>query len=152
MNNTKELIPTEIASMSEVVVEYMGYKYNAIVDIDISDCAGIYHRCKVFAKIPVEVDSYPEEDKYYIVRGWFNKANENGGYLIYPDYLDWRKIHEVWEKVMEVRMDWIDTVKYKHSIERAITGGTPLEAFTALYNAITFINKLKQENENNKSI
>ena len=152
MNNTKELIPTEIASMSEVVVEYMGYKYNAIVDIDISDCAGIYHRCKVFAKIPVEVDSYPEEDKYYIVRGWFNKANENGGYLIYPDYLDWRKIHEVWEKVREDDKKYgLSKILCKSSVligavKISLLNGTPLEVFTALYNAIEFINNLKQEN------
>jgi hypothetical protein len=145
----KELTPAEIASMSEVVAKYMGYKYKSIADIDNSDCGGIYDRCKVFAKIPIEIDAYPNSDQYYIKTGWHQLANENGGYLINPDFIKWDWIHEVWEKVRGK----LPITNHEIGLAAgAILYGTPLEAFTALYHAIEFINNLKQENDNNKSI
>ena len=94
-----KLTQEQITSMSEVVAKYMGYKYTAMIDIDFSDCGGLYDRCKVFSKIPLEIDSYPDSDQYYIKVGWHQKANENGGYLINPDFVNWNFIHEVWNKI-----------------------------------------------------
>lgn len=65
------------------------------------------------------------------------------------NFLDWNRIHEVWEKVRE------DDTKYELSkilckssvlinvVKTSLVNGTPLEAFTALFNAIQFINQLK---------
>jgi hypothetical protein len=129
-----KLTQEQISEMSEVVAKYMGYEYSAIADIDNSDCGGIYDRCKVFAKIPIEIDSYPDDDQYYIKNEWFNKAIEKKGYLIDPDYLDWNKIHEVWEKL---RKECTHTQRV--NIKETLSYGTKEQTFTALYNAIKFI-------------
>jgi len=137
-----KLTQEQITSMSEVVAKYMGYKYSAIADVDNSDCGGIYDRCKVFAKIPIEVDAYPESDQYYIYQGWFNKALQNGGYMIDPDYLDWNRIHEVWEK-FKIDKNIKNTILYD-PIVTLLAFGTKEQAFTAIYNAIKIIQYEKQ--------
>jgi len=136
MQETK-LTQEQITSMSEVVAKYMGYKYSAIADVDNSDCGGIYDRVKVFAKIPIEIDSYPDSDQYYIKNEWFNKAIQNGYYLIDPDFNTWDWIHEVWEKV-KLDENFKNTILYD-PIVTLLAFGTKEQAFTAIYNAIKFI-------------
>lgn len=51
---------------NRMIAEFMGYTYyHPGVDIDTSDCGGIYERFEIFSKIPIEVDEYPESDQYY---------------------------------------------------------------------------------------
>lgn len=48
------------------ITEFMGYiYYHKGVDIDTSDCGGIYDRYEIFSKVPILVDEYPNEDQYY---------------------------------------------------------------------------------------
>ena len=99
----KELTPTEIASMSEAVAEYMGWE-------------------------KLERDG----DPYYL------KSNKDLFWYKCSDAIVWDWIHEVWKKIRE------DEIFKKYisddKIVSLISYGTPLEAFTALYNAIEFIN------------
>jgi len=98
---------------------------------------------------PTKISSMSEEVAKYMgewnepQKYWFGKNSIN--------FLDWNNIHEVWEKV---RGENVDNATYKdyrkfRALQKIayknIAVGTPLEAFTALYNAIEFINKLKQE-------
>lgn len=108
MSNNTELTTTDIASMSEVVAEYMEW-----------------------------VKKERDGDYYYLMTNgelfWYNTN----------DAIDWNIIHEVWDNIRdEERVN--TTPKYCNALNN-ISYGTPLEAFTALFNAIQFINKLKQE-------
>jgi hypothetical protein len=68
-------------------------------------------------------------------------------------YLDWNRLHEAWEKVRDydAGKEYFEYERFKYIIEYKFLKGTPLETLTALYNAIQFINQLKQQ-ENEKSI
>ena len=76
----------------------------------------------------------------------------------YPELcLDWRSIHSVWEKVrnqLESLVDGEDSdaVKHYRNLEEKIIRGTTEQCLTALYNAIIFINQLKEQNNANKDI
>ena len=111
------LTPEHIASMSEVVAKYMGWK-----------------------RIPQkEIDYWRIDDFFQCFIG--NECFDS----------DWNRIHEVWEKVSEeeyiTTMSYNDSLKgseFYETIEYTLVESTPLEAFTALYNAIAFINNLKK--------
>ena len=106
MNNTKELTPTEIASMSEVVAKYMG----------------------------LEINKNMYGDKY---------SELPNGNIIFHKYIpSWNRIHEVWEKVREDEA-FKNTILYD-PIVSLMAFGNELQCFTALFEIITFINKLKQ--------
>ena len=56
----------EIKAGNKLIAEYMGYKYHHPgIDIDESDCGGIYTRREIFSKIPIESQDFPEQDQYY---------------------------------------------------------------------------------------
>ena len=61
---------------------------------------------------------------------------------------DWNILHKVWEKVRA--KEW--QLANSYNVQRSILEGTPIEAFTALYNAIIFINQLKITNNENNNI
>ena len=83
------------------------------------------------------------------------------GYYMHPDYGfalpsymalhdSWVSIHSVWEKFRELRHKPTKVRIRGHydkceSIISAISYGTPLEAFTALYEAINWFNSLNKE-------
>lgn len=51
---------------NKIIAKFMGYiYYHPGVDVDYSDCGGIYNRVEVFSKIPILVNEYPEDDQYY---------------------------------------------------------------------------------------
>ena len=125
MANTKELTPTEIATMSEVVAKYMGAKITNY-SCGVNDaCFDSFFKEKLYTQIPL------------------NR-------LDYHSSWDW--IHEVWEKVLSEK-GYAGTKLdiFKSYITLGLIRSNGLQAFTALYNAIEFINQLKQEN-GNKSI
>jgi hypothetical protein len=56
----------EIKEGNILIAEFMGYKYyHPHVDVDYSDCGGIWDRVEVFSKVPIEVNEYPEDNQYY---------------------------------------------------------------------------------------
>jgi hypothetical protein len=69
-------------------------------------------------------------------------------------YLDWNRLHEVWEKVRDYDAgeDYFEYERFKFIIEVRLLKGIPLQTLTAIYNAIIFINKLKQQENGKKSI
>ena len=136
--------------MSEVIANYMGFKYSAIVDVDNSDCGGLYDRVKVFSKIPIEVDSYPDSDQYYIKVGWHKKANENGSYLIDPYFITWDWIHDIFEKISSestLRMKMKECRIFGNlqaKLKLQILNNKKEKSFEAIYNAIQFINSIEK--------
>ncbi len=64
------MIGEEISSETKVgnrlIAEFLGYKYyHAGIDIDYSDCGGIYDRKEIFSKAPILSKDYPDSDQYY---------------------------------------------------------------------------------------
>jgi len=84
---------------------------------------------------------------------WRNEFREFICYGNVESFLDWNRLHEVWEKVREEKIfDYKKGVPYgriKSNVMISIIKGIPLETLTALYNCIQFINQLKESNDNN---
>lgn len=140
----EELTPEQIAEGSEVMARYDGFEYDAIADIDDSDCGGIYERCKVFSKIPIEINAYPDIDQYYVKNGWFLKANENGGYLINPNYLDWNALHEVWDKLQN-EDNWTNIpMKKQVELTNCFSWESKQQTFTTLVEAVKWLEGVKK--------
>ena len=84
---------------------------------------------------------------------------------IYSDYditdftyyhTSWEWIHSAWEKfreekfepvnqMLEASIPYYQFLQHKNKVGKEILGGTPLEAFTALYEAIKWFNELNKE-------
>lgn len=48
------------------IAKFMGYIYHHKgIDIDFSDCGGIYDRKEIFSKIPIISEDYPDSDQHY---------------------------------------------------------------------------------------
>jgi hypothetical protein len=103
--------------------------------------------------------------------GWFNRKSENG--IIYwskeGQYItretqlvertyyhnSWEWLHPVWEKFRdmskEIALKYDEKTYNTHAyvycngIRKAITDGTKMEAFTALYEGIVWFNSLNKE-------
>ncbi|CAB4131406.1 hypothetical protein UFOVP129_85 [uncultured Caudovirales phage] len=129
----KELTPTEIASMSEVLAKYMGVTVERLYPENKKEGQSGLHF------------TFPKDMKLPYSLIYRNCSMES---IRYHSSWDW--IHEVWEKVSSEEVDGMN--QYWYQIELAICGNDIQEAFWALHRAITFINNLKQQNENNKSI
>lgn len=88
----------------------LGWKYyEPKVDIDHSECGGLYRRCEVWSKIPIELDRFDEDDQYYPKTNWFKKAYEHGGYKTNLNY------DSDWESLMEV-VEFIETLNFENTI------------------------------------
>lgn len=62
----EKLTEQQIKDGNRLIAEFMGYiYYHKGVDIDFSECGGIYDRFEIFSKVPILVDEYPNEDQYY---------------------------------------------------------------------------------------
>ena len=56
----------EIKEGNKLIAAFLGYKYyHKGVDIDESECGGIYTRKEIFSKVPILVDEYKKENQYY---------------------------------------------------------------------------------------
>ena len=76
----------------------MGFKFHERVDIDYSDCGGIYTRTDVYSKDPIPVESYPEHDQFYLKDDWVAEV----GSVIYGElkyHTSWEWLHQVIEKI-----------------------------------------------------
>ena len=83
---------------NKLIAEFMGYiYYHSGVDIDNSDCGGIYEKTEVFSKVPILVNDY-DECVYF-------KDVPN------PDY---RKVNTMWNNDIEF-ISW-STLNYKDYI------------------------------------
>jgi hypothetical protein len=111
----EELTPEQIASMSEVIAEYMGW-----------EILGYYDKITHKRKRIIRVNIY----------GYWEEYNSLDA--------DWNVLHEVWEKVRYSRIDKAEYHVHCSKIKVVLTDGTKLQTLEALFNAIQFINKLKQ--------
>jgi len=81
-------------------------------------------------------------------RTWVENDADNIRYVSeYKYHSSWDWLHEVWEKVREEIIYIREADEYYLECSYQISEGTPLEALTALYTAIIFINQLKENNE-----
>ena len=112
-DNGIELTPDQIASMSEVIAEYMGYEVKIINN---AICVKLI--C------------------WQTIISWAK----------YHSSWDW--LHEVWEKVREEKV--IINSEMEGEIYSSFMSGNKLQAFEAVFNAIQFINQLKQTENGNK--
>jgi hypothetical protein len=65
---------------------------------------------------------------------------------IYYDDIDWEWIHEIWEKVRYQNIPVNADINYSLHLDKIqdfIIENLKLQAFTALFNCIQFINQLK---------
>ena len=166
-----DLTPTEIASMSEVVAKYMGLeKFEAK-----QACHTLYGSFDFFYDEPdcVYVKGASDEFRKHLILSNPEQVGLRYDFKLFEDYhyasclkypSSWDWIHEVWEKVKNESFILRNALKIndytlhhkfeqlKETIKYKLFNDTPLEAFTALYNAIEFINNLKQQNNGNSSI
>jgi len=65
---------------NKLIAYYMGYiYYHKGIDMDFSDCGGIYDRYEVFSKVPILSNDYEDYDQYHfkeILNPNSNKENE----------------------------------------------------------------------------
>lgn len=144
----------EIIEMNKKVVLFLGYIYHEQVDIDNSDIGGIYERTDVWSKVPIEINSYPEDDQYYLTTGWA-LDNENNYFLGELNY------HSIWSDFMpaffkfrdlEDEFEYESKAQFKHGvflcrISDFITDGkdtTPLSACGELVKGVEWYNSIKK--------
>ena len=120
-----KLTPTEIAAKSEVIAKYMGGQ------IKIYSCG---------------------ENEVY-----FNHRPANGIYNQFKIsklkyHSSWDCLHEVWERLREEATILLSEHDFRlrarliNNITHSMCYGTPEQCFIALFEAVTFINSLKQSN------
>ena len=85
----------------------------------------------------IEFDFTPSNDRTYAY--WTNNKGKSC-VCSDDDIPDWNIIYEVWDKVRA--KEW--QLANSYNVQRSILEGTPLEAFTALFNCIEFINQNKK--------
>ncbi len=84
----------EINKDDKLIVVFMGFIHHTTVDIDDSDCGGIYTKTKIWSKIPIEVDGYPDDKQFYLKEDWKHEDDE----VIYGDL----KYSSSWDWLMKV--------------------------------------------------
>ena len=87
----------EIQKNNDLICNFMGFIHHEVVDIDYSDCGGIYTRTDVYSKTPILVEKYPEQDQYYLKDEWKPEPGTIFGKLKYDSSFEW--IHKVIEKI-----------------------------------------------------
>lgn len=111
----KEIV-AEIRKTNKAIAKFMGYTfYHQGIDIDDSDCGGIYTRIEVFSKIPILVNEYPDADQYYFKdvpnpdyrvensKRWRNDKEFLGwNTLNYDQYITELNYHCSWNELMHV--------------------------------------------------
>ena len=76
----------------------MGFIHHEVVDIDYSDCGGIYTRTDVYSKTPIHAVHYSEHDIHYLENDWVPEVGSViYGELKYDSSFEW--IHKVIEKI-----------------------------------------------------
>lgn len=139
-----QLTPSEIASMSEVMAVYMGADMPSYIKNSngkIVQCILVYKGQRVrFIWIGNECSMYNEYS--------------NG----FEFHTSWDWLHEVWEKVREEetlfndKNIWYLFGEHKSNVVQFMEENNILEAFKSLFDCITFINQLKEQENGNKEI
>lgn len=80
---------------NKLIARFMGYKYyHPGVDIDYSECGGIYTRHEVFSKVPIEVDEFEHECHFKSVPKSINYNNsKNVKDWAISEYVDWNRLN-----------------------------------------------------------
>ena len=92
---------------NDLIRKFMGYKYHEVVDIDYSDCGGVYTKTKIYSKHPIPVEKYIEDNQCYLKKDWITESNS----LIYGDLL----YHKSWDWLMPV-IEEIELLGYRDEI------------------------------------
>ena len=120
MNNIKE--------NNKLIANFMGYKYyHPGVDIDTSDCGGIYERLEMFSTIPIETNEYPKDDQYYVKNDYYIKSNGILGNVYFHE----AKYHSSYDWLMPVleKIRQITTFSYINIYNKGITTGCEIRIF-----------------------
>lgn len=146
-----------IEEMSEVVAKYMCFdKFQAK-----HACHTVYGSFDFFDDelSEVYVKGATDEFRKHLILSNPEEVGLHRDFKLFEDYhytsclkfhSSWDWIHKVWEKVRnekheDVNINFHTSLKFD-AVKWCLVNGTPLEALTALYNAIELINNLKQEN------
>jgi predicted DNA-binding transcriptional regulator AlpA len=121
----KELTQQQISSMSEVVAKYMGVEVTQAYSKTKDQC-GLHFTFPKEVKLP---DSLIYRSCSIIE-------------IRYHSSWDW--IHEVWEKIKLENICTKEFSTHLDEIVQKIINGTKIEAFTALFNVVEFINEIKK--------
>lgn len=113
----------DIKEGNRMIAEFMGYTYyHPGIDIDTSDCGGLYERFEIFSKIPIEVDEYPEDDQYYFkdLPNPDYKNKNSTRWNSYLEFLGWNNINRS-EFIMDLKYhcDWNELMPVCKKIKEA---------------------------------
>lgn len=119
----KKLTEQQVKEGNRLIAEFMGYiYYHKGVDIDFSECGGIYDRCEIFSKVPILVNEYPENDEYTfkeVPNPDFGKEKPDR-WNPSIEFLDWGnlneyktelKYHNDWNKLMPVYIKIVELIE-----------------------------------------
>lgn len=100
-----------IENQNDLIRKFMGFNYHERVDIDYSECGGIYTRTDVYCKHEIEVNKYPDDNQFYLKDYWTaDYDNVIYGKLKYHSSMDW--LLPVISKIES--MGYQNTISYRH--------------------------------------
>ena len=140
---------------NKLIAEFMGYiYYHSGVDIDNSDCGGIYEKTEVFSKVPILVNDYDEcvyfkdvpNPDYRKVNTMWNNDIEfiSWSTLNYKDYITDLKYHSSFDWLIPVCHKW-DNLFFDSDDENIIKYtklSDDLDMYTSFYEIEPIYNQL----------
>ena len=100
----------EIQKNNDLIRNFMELIYHEVVDIDYSDCGGLYTRTDVYSKNSIPIIKYPYDDQSYLKEDWI-AGDAIFGPLNYHQSMDW--LFPVITKIES--LGYCNSIKYKES-------------------------------------
>lgn len=79
-----------IEKQNDLIRKFMGFIHHEVVDIDFSDCGGLYTKTDVYCKDFIPIEKYPYDDQSYLKEDWVVEVGSViYGKLKYHESMDW---------------------------------------------------------------